>query len=98
MADAKKTAYIRELVRYLQEMDTKFDDAPNIENEYFDLGYNSGGANEIIDADVVAYNLTAANIASGITLVQQLKNMAGNAAVTTGDYALTTNIFKRAPV
>lgn len=98
MADAKKTAYIRDLVRYMQELDTKFDDAPDIENEYFDLGYNSGGANAIIDADVINYNLTAANMASAITLVQQIKNLAGNTAVTTGDYALTTNIFKRAPV
>ena len=71
MADAKKAAYIRELVRNIQELDAIFDAAPDLENEYFDLGYNSGGANEIVDADV---------------------------AVTTGDYALTSNIFKRAPV
>ena len=98
MADAKKAAYIRELVRNIQELDAIFDAAPDLENEYFDLGYNSGGANAIVDADVASINLTAADIASGITLIQQVKNMAGNVAVTTGDYALTSNIFKRAPV
>lgn len=98
MADAKKTAYIRDLVRRVQEMDTVFDDAADIENEYFDLGYDSVGANPIVDADVAAYTLTAADIGLGITLIQQLKNMGGNAAVTTGDYAATTNKFKRAPV
>lgn len=98
MADDRKNAYLRDLIRVMQEMDTLFDNAPDIENEYFDLGYNSGGAREVIDADVIQWGLTAANIGSAITLIQQVKNLAGNAAVTTGDYALTTNIFKRAPV
>ena len=98
MADDRKVAYLRDLIRRLQELDTLFDDAADIENEYFDLGYNSGGAREVIDADVIQWGLTAANIGSGITLIQQIKNMAGNTAVTTGDYAATTNIFKRAPI
>ena len=98
MADAKKTAWLRDFVRRIQELDVLFDDVGDIENEYFDLGYNSGGANPIVDADVSAYILTAADITNGITLIQQVKNMGGNAAVTTGDYAATTNVFKRAPV
>ena len=98
MADDRKIAYIRDLVRRIQEIDTLFDDAPDITNEFYDLGYNSGGAREITDADVLPFGLTAANIASGVTLVEQIANMAGNSAVTTADYAATTNIFKRAPV
>lgn len=98
MADDRKIAYLRDLIRVMQELDTIFDNAPDIENEYFDLGYNSGGARQVIDADVAQWGLTAANIGSGITLIQQVKNLAGNTAVTTGDYALTTNVFKRAPI
>lgn len=98
MADAKKEAFIRHLARRMQEQDTIFDEAPDIESEFFDLGYNVGGANEIVDADVSVYNLTAANISSAITLIQQLKNMEAGAAVATANYGATTNIFKRAPV
>ena len=98
MADEKKKAFIRNMVRRLQELDTIFDEAPDIESEYFDLGYNSGGANEIVAADVSIYVLTPTDIAAGITLIQQLKNMEAGSAVTTGNYGATTNIFKRAPV
>lgn len=98
MADAKKTAFVRHMVRRIQELDTIFDEAPDIESEFFDLGYNSGGANAIVDADVAVYNLTAADIGNGITLLQQCKNMESGAAVTTGNYGATTNVFKRAPV
>lgn len=98
MADAKKTAYIRDLVRRIQELDTLFDDAADIENEYFDLGYNSVGANPIVDADVSIYVLTATDIGNAITLIQQIKNLAAGTAVTASDYAATTNVFKRAPV
>ena len=97
MADAKKTAFVRDLARRMQELDTLFDDAVDIEKEYFDLGYNSG-ANVITDAVVAMYNLTAANFASAITLIQQLKNFATGQAVSAADYAATTNVFKRAPV
>ena len=57
MADAKKIAYIRDLVRRVQELDVLFDDAADIEKEYFDLGYNTIGSNPIVDADVANYVL-----------------------------------------
>jgi len=91
MADAKKVAYIRDLVRRIQELDTLFDDAADIEKEYFDLGYNTIGSNPIVDADVSTYVLTQADITNGITLIGAIKTL----AVT---YAGTTNAFKRAPV
>jgi hypothetical protein len=50
-----------------------------LENIYFDEGYNSGGADPI------------AEVGSIITLLQQFQNFTGNAAVTTGDYAATLN-------
>ena len=91
MADAKKVAYIRDLVRRIQELDVLFDDSADIEKEYFDLGYNDIGTNPIVDADVATYVLTQADIAAGITLIGAVKTL----AVT---HAATTNKFKRAPV
>lgn len=58
---------------------------------YFDRGYNSGGANELIDADIVGYDVVAADITNFITLAQQLDNFANNGAVSTGDYAANLN-------
>ena len=98
MADAKKTAFIRDLVRRMQELDSLLDDAQNIEEEYWDLTYNSGGANAIVDADVAAYALTAADITNAITVIGRLKAMADGTAVTTADNQAVTNVFKRAPV
>lgn len=98
MADAKKVAYIRDLVRRMQELDVLLDDAENIEEEYWDLGYNVTGTNEIVDADVAAYSLTAADIVNAITVIGRLKAMATGAAVTTADNQAVTNVFKRAPV
>jgi len=91
MADAKKVAYIRDLVRRIQELDVLFDDSADIEKEFFDLGYNDIGVNPIVDADVSTYVLTAADISAGITLIGAIKTL----AVT---HASTTNKFKRAPV
>jgi hypothetical protein len=66
----------------------------NIETVYFDRGYNSGGSNPIIDDDVSSLNITAADLASLITLIQQLNNFLGNSAVTAGDYDATLNTVR----
>lgn len=58
-------------------------------NAYFKNGFNAGGSNPIADPDVSAYGLTAAKVASGITLAQQLANLFGNQAVAQGDYEAT---------
>lgn len=64
------------------------------ETVYFDRGYNSGGSNPITDADISALGVTAANVASMITLAQQLIKFADNLAVTQGDYDSTLNVMR----
>ena len=60
--------------------------------QYFDLGYNSGGADEIIDDDLTNFNgVTATQVSNVITALDQLKNYFNNSAVTTGDYASIYN-------
>lgn len=73
------------------------DEIGSITDQYFDNTYNSGGADQIIDADLSNYNgLTAAEVGSVITAFQQLANYFNNAAVTTGDYAVTYNAVRDA--
>ncbi len=70
------------------------DEGINLENVYFDRGYNSGGGNDIIDADIESLGITASNLAAFITLVQQLQNFANNQTVTEADYDSTLNIMR----
>ena len=67
------------------------EDLDVLEEAYFDRTYNIGGADEIADSDLEGTDLTAANLASAMTLVAQLRNFMDNAAVSTGDYHSTVN-------
>ena len=93
--EAQQMANKVEFAQDIQEFHTKlaqlFIDAPDLESVYFDRGYNGGGGDPIVDGDVSGLGITAANVASGITLIQQLQNFANNASVTTGDYSATAN-------
>lgn len=97
MAGEQKKAFIVELIRDAQTLISVIDKLADQENEYFDNAYGSGGADEIIDSDLAIHDMTAAQFTNYITLIQQLQNFAGNAAVTTGDYASTLNSMRRAP-
>lgn len=66
----------------------------NLETVYFDRGYNSGGGDDIVDSDVVSLNITAADLASLVTLIQQFNNFLGNLAVIAGDYDSTLNTVR----
>jgi hypothetical protein len=66
----------------------------NLESVYFDRGYNSGGSDPIGDIDVASLGVTAAQLGSLITLIQQLNNFLGNSAVTTADYDATLNAVR----
>lgn len=70
------------------------DKLADLESVYFDRGYDGGGSNPIIDDDIVSLNITAAQLASLITLAQQLSNFLGNLAVTQADYDATLNAVR----
>ena len=71
------------------------DKVQSIDSQYFDNGYDGGGSDPILDADLLAFNdLTAANVASVITAFQQINNFFQNAAVTTADYSVTYNTVR----
>ena len=89
-----KTKFAQWLITLNQNAVALMDECKDLEGSYFDNAYNSGGADEIKDADVADYNITAAKIASFITLAQQLEKMFNNEAVTTADYGVTVNTIR----
>jgi hypothetical protein len=48
------------------------DDIMSLQNVYFDRGYNDGGADELIDADVEAAGVTALDVTGMITFAGAL--------------------------
>ena len=49
------------------------DDIASLQAVYFDRGYNSGGADELTDADVEALGITAADVVGMITFAGALE-------------------------
>lgn len=90
-ARARKTAFVRRQQEAATQIAQAADLLGNLETVFFDRGYNSGGANAIEDADVVATGLTAAQVGSLITFGQQLHNFLNNETVAKADYDATLN-------
>jgi len=96
MAGQRKAAYIVDVLRQAQALVEVADQLADLDNEYFDNGYNSGGANEIVDANMAVHDMTAAQFASLVTVMQQVDKLLTNQATTTGDYILNLNAARRA--
>lgn len=62
---------------------------------YFDRGYHGGGSDQITDPDVEDAEITAAQIAAGITATEHIDNYLNNAVVTPGDYEASFNALRR---
>jgi hypothetical protein len=95
MSLVQKQSYARQLIADANEiaaLKRKISDRYGV---YFDRGYNSGGSDEIVDADVADLNVTAAQISSWITLLEQWGKFWDNQAVTTGDYDATMNALRQ---
>jgi hypothetical protein len=72
-----------------------FDAANSLVSIYFDRGYGSGGSAEITPSDLVVEGISPANIASAITLFQQLQLLRSGGAVAVADYDATLNLLRR---
>ena len=91
---SRKTAYIEDIMRVVNTLSKYITDrGPELHKMYFDNGYNSGGSDEITDADIQALypDVTAADFTAGITLIGELNNFTGNQPVTQADYLATLN-------
>lgn len=76
------------IVKAVQSLSTATDSAADLEAEYFDAGTWA-------DGDVAALGLTASDIASCITLLQQVEALMTNQATATAMYRSTLNKVRR---
>jgi len=91
---SKKIAYTIEVQKQMAALAKAYEAVQALRELYFDRGYNSGGADAIADADISSTGLTAANLSSAITAIEQYENFVENSAVTAGDYYATMNIAR----
>ncbi len=87
----KKTSFANACKNVSTQLALAANEIDDLIGIYFDRGYNSGGANEIVDADLTDQNVSAADVTAFITMAQQFNNFLDNASVTEGDYDATLN-------
>lgn len=76
---ANKQHYARQGQQMAALFSALADDILSLQNIYWDRGYNSGGADELTDADVEALGITAADVVGMITFAGALETfMAAN--------------------
>lgn len=90
-----KTRYINQVLIIITALAQSISTADILINTYFDRAYGSLGVHEITDEDLVGYGITAAQLASAITLFQQLQNLRSGQAVAVADYDATLNQLRQ---
>jgi len=93
--DTQAQAFVQRTQGNAQDLAIAIETAVELRSIYYDRTYGDSGAKEITDADLVDYGITAAQLASYITLCEQLANLRDNLAVTQGDYGATINQVRR---
>ena len=79
------------IIAAVQTLAPATDTAEDLQSEYFDTG-------PFVDADVAALGITADNLASCITLLQQINALMSGAANTPAIYRSTLNKVRRVTV
>lgn len=69
---SNKTQYARRAQDMASIFSNLSDDITALESVWWDRGYNSGGADELTDADVEALGITAADVTGMITFAGAL--------------------------
>jgi hypothetical protein len=90
-----KSTYIMQVLGTATALAQALSTADSLVSAYFDRGYGSGGANEIVDSDLATAGISPAQLASAITLFQQLQTLRNGGAVATADYDATLNVLRR---
>jgi hypothetical protein len=97
MAGEQKKAFIIDMIRTGQALVAIVDKLKDQDTEYFNAGYNGGGADEILDADLTPHDMTAAEFTNYVTLIEQLIDFANGDPVAQAVYISTLNQLRRAP-
>lgn len=88
----KKLDFAQQIQTCATKMAQAIEAFQKLDGIYYDRGYNPAGNDPITDADLVSLGITASDVASGITLAEQVeifKN--GQSAPTVADYGATMN-------
>jgi hypothetical protein len=85
----EKERFASRMIKAVTDLARIHNDMRDLFQVYFVRGYNSGGGDTIIDADVASAGLTAAELASAITLAENLPKFLTGQASFTSDYSAT---------
>jgi len=86
---ASKQTFIQNLQQAINQLLISKGSLKDCDNQYYANGFNAGGAHAITDADVAQYNLTAADVAAGMTMAENLDKFFTNQTPAVADYQTT---------
>lgn len=92
---SQKEVFINQTTIVASAIAQAMDNIQAIANVYFDRQYNIGGTNEITSGDLAALGFTPAQLASFITLGEQLQHLRNGQSTSTADYDATLNAIRR---
>jgi hypothetical protein len=92
---SQKEVFINQATIVASAIAQAMDNIQAIANVYFDRQYNIGGASEITIDDLAALGFSPAQLASLITLGEQLQHLRNGQATSTADYDATLNAIRR---
>ena len=93
---SEKISFVLRVQELVEHLATAMDAGPDMVQLFTDRTYGSGGANEILDADIASTGLTAADLVSGVVLLQNFVRFCNNdAAMVSGEYRVTVNKVRR---
>ncbi len=88
---ADKIKFTNQVCTWSTNLAVLFKNARDLQGVYFDEGFDGAGSDPITDVDVTSLGVTATDVSSVVTLLQQLQNLENNIAVITGDYGSIVN-------
>jgi hypothetical protein len=92
---SNKITFVNTLKGLVTDLAKVSDTIPDMVQVYFDRGYNAAGDDPIVDADLEAIGLTAADVASIATLMQNYeKFVEGDDTLVDTVYRVTMNKFR----
>ena len=91
---SKKLDFATQLQRQVTLIAQAADKGDDLVTVYFDRTYNSGGADEIVDADLTTLEITAAQLGNAITFFQNLNKLLNNEDPANADYDATLNAVR----
>lgn len=92
---SEKISFVLRAQELTEHLAAVMDGGPDLVQLFFDRAYGSGGANEIADADIASTSLTAAQVVSAITLLQNFDKFCNAGNPANDAYRVTVNQVRR---